>query len=358
METDERNNILKLDETLEHQSEETCSSDSDEVRLCKLSSKENDSVVQILKEIVRQNILGCELLVCCFVAALKSYRIDCCLRPFPQCFLNNNNEKDFATVKSVCDKIPSLRDFLSLPAKNVSKDVEKLLTWLFIDSGFPILKLCSVENLPLSVINKKTSINTLPQYVYEVKYNRKSEEMWKKRIGSRDIFYAFHGSSIDNFYSILKFGLQQNFTRGKEVLFGSGIYLSNEISICTNFAPFGETWKKSVLGNKLSIIALCEVINDEEEVKCKDEKNKKRAINQNSYDTIPEKYFVVTNSDLVKVKYLLVYTYKAPSVVKSFLRKHFLWIGIGLYFLMLLFIGFFNGPYWRKFVRFLSSLNK
>jgi len=260
-------------------------------------------------------------------------------------------------LKNACDKIPPLPDFLQLPAKNVSTDVLDLLTWLFMESGMPLLKVHSLENLPLSVVNEKASINALPQYVFEVSYHPKYEEVWKKRIGSRNIFYAFHGSSVTNFYSILKFGLQQHFGTGKEVIFGNGIYLSNEISVCTNYSPFGETWKDSILGSKHSIIAVCEVINDEEEVKCKDEKNKKRAINTNSYGEIPEKYFVVTNSELVKLKYLLVYRYNAPSF-RSFIKKNVLWIIITLYLFMLILIGFFNGPScsWRKFVRYLYSL--
>lgn len=87
-----------------------------------------------------------------------------------------------------------------------------------------------------------------------------------------------------------------------------------------------------------------------------DENNKKRAINQNSYGEIPEKYFVVTNNELVKVKYLLVYRHRSPSIVKSFLKKNFVWIIIILYLVMLVLIGFLNGPSGRNFVRYLYSI--
>jgi len=355
METEERNNILNLNKRVEHEHvEEPCSSSSNESRSRhgKQSTQESVSTIENIGEIIKLNLHGSDLIVCSFVAALKSYRIDCCLRPFPQYFLNANSEKDFSSLRNACDKIPPLQDLLSVPSKSISDDVRNLLKWLFIDSGFPVLKPFPVNKLPLSVVNEKTSINALPQYVFEVTYNKKIETMWKNRIGNRTIFYAFHGSFVENFFSICKFGLQQHFNRGKEVIFGNGIYLSNEISVCTMYAPFGETWKKSVLGNKQSIIAICEVINDETEVKCKDEKNKKREINENSYGAIPEKYFVVTNSELVKVKYLLVYRHKAPSVVTSFIKKHFLWIAIILYFALLVFIGILNGPYWRKFTKY------
>ncbi|CAG9759328.1 unnamed protein product [Ceutorhynchus assimilis] len=320
-----------------------------------LEENDDDEDVKKLKSFISKNFAGCDLTLCIFMAAAKTFKIDQCLRPFPQCFVDDNNEKDFVRLKKTCDKIPPLKDFLTLPSKNISKDIRNLLSYLFMESGIPVFSDCSVENLPLSVVNKQASISALPQYVFEVNYNSKFEEAFKKRKGSREIIYAFHGSSVHNFYSILKFGLQQHFRQSKEVLFGNGIYLSNEISVCTNYSPFGETWENSSLGQKHSIIALCEIINNEEEVKCKDEKNKKRALNQDSYGAIPDKYFVVTNSELVKIKYLLAYRYRASTVVASFTKKNCLWIVIVLYLAILVLIRLVNGPSWPKFIRYLCS---
>ncbi|XP_050314772.1 protein mono-ADP-ribosyltransferase PARP16-like [Anthonomus grandis grandis] len=357
METEERNNILKLDERVEAETEEQSSTSITlKVNVSK-TALENDeySEVDKLKDFISKNLKGCDVAICVVAAALNSFRSDQLLRPFPQSFINDKNEKDFGALKKACDKIPLLSEFITLPSKTIPKDVSNLLTWIFFESGLPMLKLNSLKSLPLSVVNEKASINELPQYVFEVSYNKKFEESWKTRIGQRGIFYAFHGSSVTNFYSILKFGLQQNFNRGKEVIFGNGIYLSNEISVCTNYSPFGETWGNSTLGSKHSIIAVCEVINDVEDVKCKDVKNKRRAINQNSYGEIPENYFVVTNSELVKVKYLLVYRFNSPSIVRSIIRKHLWWILIILYIIMLIFIGMSNSPSYRRFMRYLRS---
>lgn len=52
-------------------------------------------------------------------------------------------------------------------------------------------------------------------------------------------------------------------------MFGNGIYLSTVLSISAHYAPFGKNWKNSMLGNKLSVIAICEIIDDAEKVKCK-----------------------------------------------------------------------------------------
>ncbi|XP_066158057.1 protein mono-ADP-ribosyltransferase PARP16-like isoform X1 [Euwallacea fornicatus] len=318
------------------------------------ADKQQEIAVGELKAIISKNLPGCDLTICIFIAALKSFKADQCLRPFPQCFINEKNEKDFVSLKTACSKIPTLSELLKL--HSIPKEVVDLLLWLFKDSGIPLCTIHPAGDLPLTVINKKASISTLPQYVFKVSYNLKFEEIWEKRVASKNIFYAFHGSSISNFYSILKFGLQQHFSCGKEVIFGTGIYLSDEISVCTNYSPFGETWQNSTLGQKHSIIAVCEVIDDEENVKCKDDRNKKRAINQNSYGEIPRKYFVVTNNELVKLKYLLVYRHKNQSTVTSFIKKNFLWFTIILYFLMLILIGLFNNPYFQRYLRIIYSL--
>lgn len=111
-----------------------------------------------------------------------------------------------------------------------------------------------------------------PNYVFEVQYWKKVRDSWNKRKNGRDTFLAYHGSRVENFYSIIKVGLQQHFSIDRAVLFGEGVYLTSEITVSATYAPFGLTWKNSTLGSKHSIIAVCEVINDAEKVKCKGNK--------------------------------------------------------------------------------------
>lgn len=224
-----------------------------------------------------------------------------------------------------------------------------------------------------------------PDYVFEVEYPEKVRSAWARRKAQKETFLAYHGSRIENFYSILKFGLQQHFSTKKVinlsgtlsfllvvflqvVLFGDGIYLTSEITVSANYAPFGQTWKNSMFGSKHSVIAVCEVINDLDKVKCKgillsmkmlfkcvtiylivDVKNKQRAVVQGAFGKIPEKYYVVTDSEMVQVKYLLVYKENVDPVIKSYLFNHMSLVLIVLYVLMLLMVGFSNTPTWKKF---------
>lgn len=78
----------------------------------------------------------------------------------------------------------------------------------------------------------------------------------RSRFGS---FYAFHGSSMENFHSIIHNGLLYNLN--KRSLLGVGTYVSTKINVAFLYSPFGQNYfKGSHLGKKLSCIALCEVI--------------------------------------------------------------------------------------------------
>ncbi|EFA11311.2 protein mono-ADP-ribosyltransferase PARP16 [Tribolium castaneum] len=307
---------------------------------------------QLLKEI-KDNVWGCDLILCLFISALNSYRSDRCLRPFPPSYVNEEG-KNFTGLRSTCDSIPPLTTILNEPNK-CSHDVKKLLMWLFLERGHPTLRRISYANVPFP---GKISNVFRPQFVFEVCYHDKYESVWLKRQDGRETMFAYHGSAVDNFYSILKVGLQQHFSIEKEVLFGNGIYLSNELSVSAHYAPFGQTWTNSCLGSKHSVIAICEVINDVDKVRCRDTKNKRRSLNEDSLGEIPEKYFVVTDSDMVRVKYLMIYRKKRVFSVKSYIAQHLFLCLLLLYFFLIVAIRVFSNSgyvrYLKKFYQLLS----
>lgn len=46
-----------------------------------------------LEEIISNNLDGCDLLLSLFIAALQTYRVDNCLRPFPRKYYTESGEK-------------------------------------------------------------------------------------------------------------------------------------------------------------------------------------------------------------------------------------------------------------------------
>lgn len=85
-----------------------------------------------------------------------------------------------------------------------------------------------------------------------------AEHKFLNHIQQRKTNFAYHGSKVDSFHSILNYGLQQHM--GKRDLFGHGIYLSSELDVSIAFSPIGLAWKRSDLGKDMSCVALCEYV--------------------------------------------------------------------------------------------------
>ena len=97
----------------------------------------------------------------------------------------------------------------------------------------------------------------------------------------------------------------------QNALFGEGTYLSSELTISLMYSPHGRGWSNSSIGTSLSCVAVAEMI-DLPSVKCQT-KNLKRTdsrskISGSEGGEIPETYYVVRNNDVIRVKYLLLYS--------------------------------------------------
>lgn len=69
----------------------------------------------------------------------------------------------------------------------------------------------------MSNTNPNTSSTPKPQYIFQVCYSTKStaEAKWKELAKSQQTFYAYHGNRLENFYTIMNFGLQQHLNKVK-----------------------------------------------------------------------------------------------------------------------------------------------
>ncbi|XP_030313295.1 protein mono-ADP-ribosyltransferase PARP16 isoform X2 [Calypte anna] len=196
-------------------------------------------------------------------------------------------------------------------------------------------------------------------FLFEVVYCDQMNTKFAETKGERDLIYAFHGSRLENFHSILHNGLHCHLNRTS--LFGEGTYLTSDLSLALLYSPHGLGWQHSALGSILSCVAVCEII-DHPDVKCQVKKkdsegiDRKRARVKNSEGgDVPQKYFVVTNNQLLQVKYLLVYSQKQhrrPSNQSSWFYTHRFAVMMLLYLLLLIVIGASNSPtfiyYWHR----------
>uniref|UniRef100_A0A5F9D2Q0 Poly(ADP-ribose) polymerase family member 16 n=1 Tax=Oryctolagus cuniculus TaxID=9986 RepID=A0A5F9D2Q0_RABIT len=141
-------------------------------------------------------------------------------------------------------------------------------------------------------------------------------------------------------------------------LFGEGTYLTSDLSLALIYSPHGHGWQRSLLGPILSCVAVCEVI-DHPDVKCQTKKkdskeiDRRRArIKHSEGGDIPPKYFVVTNNQLLRVKYLLVYSQKQAkraSSQLSWFASHWFTVMLSLYLLLLLVVSVISSSAFQHF---------
>jgi len=126
----------------------------------------------------------------------------------------------------------------------------------------------------------------------------KKEAAEKKGRGS---IWAFHGSNITSWHSILHTGLR-NMSNTKYMsagaAYGPGIYMALQSSVSIGYCGDGPGWKRSMFGPKYYCLALCEVINHPDL-------------------TPPNPYYVVPNEDWVTTRFLFILR---PEEVASYLN--------------------------------------
>ncbi|XP_054283255.1 protein mono-ADP-ribosyltransferase PARP16-like [Macrosteles quadrilineatus] len=268
---------------------------------------------QTVVSFIKRDLVAADLKWSLFVAASQSYKHDSCLRPYPPMFVKDGN-KDFGGLMNAIESIPA---FHHLESSILAKPAVLLLYWVLLELKEPSLS--TVNQSEVDEVLQLVSCELAPprpSLVVRLSYEGSaSERRWQKEEERHGSLYAFHGSRVDNFHSILHHGLQQHLT--KNALFGQGVYFSSELLVCLPYSRTGLLWKHSCLGSACSVVAMCQII-DHPTILCQNEQaseeNKSRARAQDSLaGEVPHKLYVVPNSDLIQVRYLLVYTEKSNS---------------------------------------------
>uniref|UniRef100_A0A452GY98 Poly [ADP-ribose] polymerase n=1 Tax=Gopherus agassizii TaxID=38772 RepID=A0A452GY98_9SAUR len=311
-----------------------------------------------IKEAIRRDLMAADLKCSLFVSALQSYKRDSVLRPFPGLYANEES-KDFDALLADTNALPSLQE-LPESISDTDKRTWDLFSWI-LSSKF--LTIQSTKKKEYEKIQELTGMSSdavpAPDFLFEIVYCDQMNAKFDETKGERNLIYAFHGSRLENFHSILHNGLHCHLNRTS--LFGEGTYLTSDLSLALLYSPHGLGWQRSVLGPVLSCVAVCEII-DHPDVKCQvkkkdsEEIDRKRARVKNSEGgDVPQKYFVVTNNQLLRVKYLLVYSQKQhrrPSSQSSWFSNHRFAIMMMMYLLLLIVIGASNSPaflyYWNR----------
>jgi len=208
-----------------------------------------------------------------------------------ECFSAIAELRKYADTKSIRTYLDQL-DVLAFP----------LLRWIITSNRAHLAKLEEKDRVKEMV--------TEHQYMFLSSPPEKESlfQQLRKKHGS---FWAFHGSNLANWHSILRIGLK-NYSNTELMstgaAYGAGIYLSPHSSTSAGYAHQITGWDKSIFNekdkggyNNLQCLALCEVINA-------------------GYKANP--HYVIPSEDHVLTRYFFIYNSKfhCPSVDANSLK--------------------------------------
>lgn len=319
-------------------------------------------------ELVKSDFLAADLRWSLFIGALDSYRHDSVLRPYPPGphLLTADGEKDFSALECVAGRIPNMKMISEGKGSSGMQQHEwDLLKWVLEPNIFTVK---SVEDKKYHAIQELTgaaSYEVKPSFIFEVEYHSAAGERFKTLSEQYDVLYAYHGSRWDNFHSITNNGLHAHMS--KNTLYGEGTYLSSDLAVSLPYSPAGRGWTRSLIGSTLSCVAVCAML-DHPDVKCqvKDAQSHPSPSRSHAPDSmggaVPERYYVVTNSEAVQIKYLLIFVDKKISQRASsrvshrqrWIRENLFSLLLVGYIVVLIFVSFFNSrsfqSMWRRYV--------
>jgi len=333
------------------------------------SSKENgnsffdSSTSESILECLHRDIIACDVQLSLFVGAAISYRHDSSLSPFPPFYLDSAGNKDAKGIQEAIHAFPTLVDLKNQLEKRKCKLTPKqlnLLRWIF-EGSQSLLKLRTLKQSSYSDTLKSIGIqlkqnHPKPNFILEV--SKKDTESWQERCEKEETFHGFHGSRLDNWFSILNHGLQQH--RSKTSKFGEGIYLSSDLVLSLNYSTSGVGWSKSLLGSTLSCLSINQVINHQN-VKIHSDCPKRGIVEDSEGGSIPEHHILVRDNQLVHARYLMVYCGKGTKSADdqrqvqgnrlvSFVSSNKVLVVLLCYGLLLLIVGLSNSPWVIRFM--------
>lgn len=245
-------------------------------------------------DVVSTQLEGCDLKWSLFTSAILSGKPEMCIKPCPPQFLDQHKEIKLDDLRETIHQVPP---FQSLPKHPINDRAIELLHWVLIRKPHlrPVAAQDFNSHLKKSLSTKPAS--QWPQYVFEVLSNPESNaerrfQQHKEQLGETK--YAYHGSRLESFYSILNYSLAQHLC--KRDLYGEGTYLSTDMDVSLSFSPQGSAWNRShFLGEHYSCLALCEYVPSPMYIR-------------NNPKKIPIGYIILTNNEILRVRYLLIFT--------------------------------------------------
>uniref|UniRef100_A0A8D3DZL9 Poly [ADP-ribose] polymerase n=1 Tax=Scophthalmus maximus TaxID=52904 RepID=A0A8D3DZL9_SCOMX len=210
-----------------------------------------------------------DLLVAMCRAALESPRKSIIFEPYPsvvdpndpKTLAFNPKKKNYERLQKALDSVMSIREMTQGSYLEIKKQMDKLdplahplLQWIISSNRSHIVKLPLSRQLKFMHTSHQFLLLSSPP-AKEARFRTA-----KKLYGST---FAFHGSHIENWHSVLRNGLvNASYTKLQlhGAAYGKGIYLSPISSISFGYSGSRPIQSRFLQSRNLNCIALCEVI--------------------------------------------------------------------------------------------------
>lgn len=277
--------------------------------ICMMAYEEMGVGLDVTAELIRDPDT-IDLLLTVLYAAAHGGRIELC---FPEPVFDGVVNK--ALLETVLKVYPSVEEMVQLAMRGTLKETLNsahpkaypLLRWIISSNQAHIRPLQAEEHIPSIESKQQFVLLTAP-----IEKERRFQEL-KRQSGS---IFAFHGSGIGNWHSILRNGLK-NYSNTKYMstgaVYGAGIYfarhMATSMGYCQSRSGLME-WRNSGIGKSgCTIMALCEIIN-----------------RPSDFTTNGSDIIVVPHDEYVITRYLIVNptssyrTVQAPRTLPDLLR--------------------------------------
>jgi poly [ADP-ribose] polymerase 6/8 len=240
-----------------------------------------------------------DILISMMMVTATSSRRDIVFDPFPPQYIKGG-VKNYDDVVAIMKKIPSVAEMQKYAQseeslkKYLKEEVYEMVKWI-LTCQRPAL--CKLEEK-----RRIKAMQTEHQYMMMVDKPEKTAKFnkWRKEFGS---FFAFHGSSLENWSSILRNGLinashTKYMTTG--AAYGSGIYLAPDSTTSLGYSRQGSAWNKSKFSStNLKCLSIVEVIK------------------HTDVQTTPNPYYVIKNEEHVTARFFLFYPHEPACRVAA-----------------------------------------
>ncbi|RMZ93672.1 mono [ADP-ribose] polymerase PARP16, partial [Brachionus plicatilis] len=283
-----------------------------------------DHMAKIFQEKNKSELLALDFEINLLICSAQSYKHESVLKPFPSTFLSDStNSKNYDQLVKALLSLPPLLEWPTR-IKKFNHDQLCVVYWILMHKNYHLSLCTSIDKEKIKESAKYVHDFASPSHIFEIKYseekNKKFDLLKQNTIEDLALEGAatsicFHGTRMDNLYSIMHMGLLSHLN--KNGIFGDGTYLSQEPSISLHYSPSCKTWSSSLIGQRMSCLLVCETINHPRHVKIGINENALVEDKNGNSKTVPEKYLLVKNNEYVRVRYVLLYAEKTKKTVKN-----------------------------------------